>query len=255
MKSTLRGIIVLLATFTIFSCSDDDPESGPAPELPSATTVLMNFETFSAEDGRTQSLGHALRAGTHVASWRNIMTMDLAIPVNAFLASEGKEAEYVNGEWVWAYEYNINNETYKAELHAVEIDTAGQPWKMFISQAGNFDKFMWMEGVSAKDLKSGQWRIYNNPENNTPVITIHWKSNDSDEIVDMKYVVNRGDFIHYVITGEEPFNAQYDIEANKQPVNIKWHLEKKDGSIIEPAYYLDELPRCWNSSFEDIDCG
>ncbi|ELR72849.1 hypothetical protein C900_00810 [Fulvivirga imtechensis AK7] len=245
----------MLAAFGIFSCSDDDPESGPAPELPAGTTVMMNFETFSAADGRTYSLGHAHRAGTHVASWKNILTMDLAIPVNAFLASDGKKAEYTNGEWVWSYEYNTNSETYQAEIHAVEADTADQAWKMFISQPGNFEGFMWMEGVSSHDLKSGQWTIYDNPENNAPALHIHWKSNGDGEITDMKYVVNKGDFIQYVFTGEEPFSAYYNIEANKQPVTIEWHLEKKNGSIIEPTHYLDDLPRCWSSSFEDIDCG
>lgn len=256
MKSVLYSVLVLLAVqiFTSSCSEDDDPGANDAPEIPPVETMVMNFETFSAADSRLQTFGNAVRAGNHVSSWREIISTDLAVPVNAFIAAQDKKASKQNDKWVWSYEYNTHGDTYKAELHALPLDSAGRPWQLFISHPGNFEKYKWIEGSSAENLRSGKWTIYSDPDSNVVALNVQWERSAEGEVNDVKYMTGKQDFIHYTRAAEGPLDGTYEIKANGQPVVIQWNTEKKNGRITEQAYFQNELPHCWDTAFEDVQC-
>lgn len=250
-------ITVLLASQLLLSCAgDDDGDSGggrPVEILP-ATTVLMEFETFAVYNGRQESFGNAIRAGGYISSWKKYINNDLALPLTAYLVSTQLNSQFTGGASIWNAEFKLNGKQYNSTLSAMEDET-GVTWKMLISEPGAFEDFTGIEGHSASDRSSGSWSFFKYPVDSLPALTIAWNQNAEGVVDQMKYTANmEQSYLDYSLTGEANFDGSYELMNNGNAVSIGWNRDKKNGYIMEPAYYQDELEHCWNSSFEDDSC-
>lgn len=256
MRSFYLGIVLLASQLILISCSGDD--DGPGPGTPiqilPATTILMEFETFGVASGRQETIGHAIRAGGYVAAWKKFVNTGLAVPVTGYLVSTNKSPVYIDGQWIWSVDYEIDGKNYTSKLAAENTDN-GVQWQMDVSASGEYSNFLSMRGFSETNRESGNWDIYKYPVDSVPSLSIAWNANSNGEITTMKYTAHKNDsYIDYHWSTNDIYNGFYDISNNGNSVKIAWNRTKKNGNIVEPGYYQDDLPRCWTSSFEDDEC-
>lgn len=247
--------MIVFAGFVLFSCSDDEDVTEPigtAPDLPPANTLLMEFETFALTDARLQSFQNAVRAGSHIVSWRQFVREDHAIPLNALLSINDKVPEKEGERWKWSYEFTALNNTYSADLYGV-ASSEGSDWEFYVSQSGVFSQELMLKGSVAQDRRSGTWALYDTGGVQAPSLEVKWTLNDQLEVQRMTYSHLDISSITYELS-EGNDDASYKLTNNGNHVSINWNRTKKDGEIVDPAFFQDEQSHCWNVNFEDIDC-
>lgn len=247
-------MVVLLAGQLLISCSDDDDPGADHIEVLPAATMLMEFETFAVNNGRQESFGNAIRAGGYISSWKKFINNDLNMPVTAYLISTNKGADYIDGRWVWNADFKLSGDQYKSSLSAIANENE-VVWEMLISKPGTFDNFVALKGQSALDRKSGSWSLYKYPVDSVEAVKIKWEENAEGVVHKMKYTAHKeGSFIEYSLTGETMYDGLYNLLNNGNTASVGWNRDKKNGWIMEQAYYQDDQRHCWNISFEDDEC-
>ena len=65
-------------------------------------------------------------------------------------------------------------------------------WEMYITKTGiePFDEFLWFEGTSKIDGKSGQWILYHSAAFPEKTVQIDWKK-EAEEVGEIKYTYVR----------------------------------------------------------------
>lgn len=270
--------ILLLVCFTCYmllvtGCGDDDvaaPEASP-PDLPPATSFVMDFADFteggSLEAAQGLALLQATRAnwtyaGLNVLVWNTIITVGLAVPAASFIAAFGHQPVlHPGGDWVWSYNFYVNEVLHLAELHG-RIEDEEVIWEMYISKDGEFADFLWYSGVSDIDGTEGSWTINREPEDPTPLIRIDWHNNIAEETWDIKYTniipgdAENGGYIYHGVVDDPTYDAFYDIyhKSADNHTYIEWNLTTKAGRVKDEAHFGDSDWHCWNNLLEDIDC-
>ncbi|UCC31100.1 MAG: hypothetical protein JSU86_02250 [Phycisphaerales bacterium] len=250
------------------------PDGEEAPEIPPASTFVMDFSDFvdggasklalDRTDPTTMQLivrANWGRAALKVGIWNAIITVGLAVPVAAFLESFNHIPEIqTDGSWVWSYEVSVTGVIHTAELHALVVD-GNVEWNMFISKEGFYTDFNWFSGLSNLAGTEGTWTLNKDPDDPTAFVGIEWHRNLQDETGDIKYTnivpdgPENGGYIFHGITGEA-FDAFYEIFNKGQDnlTNIEWSRTTKEGRIRDPAHFSDEDWRCWDTALLDIEC-
>jgi len=190
-----------------------------------------------------------------------LITFGFAIPVAAFLESFNHEpVREPDGRWLWDYTFNVGAD-HLAELYGrVEDDEVA--WEMYISREEAYTDFLWFYGRSALDGSGGSWTLNQDPDSETPVIGILWHRDAEAGTADIKYtnIVPRdpenGGYIHYGVTGGDPYDAFYDIyNAGKDNhTNIAWNLDDKSGRVKDPSHFPDQDWHCWDGLLDDTMC-
>jgi hypothetical protein len=246
------------------------------PEIPPASTLVMDFDEFAAQDGGAAK-GHPTNydlttmqaapgsnwswAALKVGVWSVVITVGLVVPVAAFLESFNHEPQQQSdGSWVWSYDVNVGGVTHTAELHALAVG-GDIEWNMFISKEGHYTNFNWFSGVSNLIATEGTWALNKNPDDPTPLVGIDWTRNPADETGDIRYTnivpggPENGGYIYHGIT-TDAFDAFFEIYNKGQDslTYIEWNRTTKDGRIEDSARFGDEEWHCWDTDLQNTDC-
>jgi hypothetical protein len=264
-----------LAVALAAGCSNDKGTSAKTepPEIPPASTFVMDFSGFTATglarlaadphlDALPNNKANYSWAAGNVAVWNLIITVGLAVPVAAFLeAFRHEPVEETDGTWVWTYNVEVADIVYSAELHGKPTED-GVNWAMHISKEGGFSDFVWYTGVSNLPGTQGTWTLYKSAEEPTLLLGILWHRHPAQGTSDIKYTnivpdgPENGGYIYYGITGGVPFDAFYDI-YNKGLENlalIEWSRTAGNGRITDPGHFGDSDWHCWDMDQNDIAC-
>jgi hypothetical protein len=249
-------------------CTDSTAPEGDPPELPPQNSLLIDFGDFAGQPlGMAQAEADQMaglnwgRAAIVVGVWNIALTVTLATPVAAFLASFSQQPEGTEGAWVWSYNFMALGVQHTARLEARPV-SAGIEWRMYISKYGEFTDFLWYSGESNLQGTSGTWLLNLNPSDPTPFIDIEWSQAASRETFETRYTnvipgaAENGGYIHYGVTGDTPFDAFYDIygAVNDNLTEIEWNRTTKEGRTRDPLHFGDSDWRCWDTLLNDAAC-
>ena len=264
---------IVAATFP--GCGSDDGGTGieyTAPDLPPMSTFLMDFSDFGG--GRYADLVADAQgwdesvtrhnwswATSNVLVWNGLIIFGLAIPVAAFLEAFNHEpVRQPDGAWLWDYNFTVDV-IHLAEFYG-KIEGDEVVWEMHISREGAYTDFVWYSGRSALDGSEGTWTLNQDPDNPAPMIGIEWHMDVEAETADIKYTnivpdgPENGGYIFYGVTGEEPYDAFYDIYNIGQDNHtmIEWDLTDEDGRVSDPNRFGDTDWHCWDTLHDDVEC-
>jgi hypothetical protein len=263
-------LFVIVMIGLIVSC-EDDKSTNPqdqAPALPPQSSMIINFDEFPDTSSLSESdiLPATLRnwgwAAGNVAYWNSLLTLTLAVPVNAFKEAFNHQAALQSdGSWLWQYNVQVNNLLFTAKLFGKTV-SEGVEWKMLLSKSGEYSDFEWFIGFSNLPVTEGNWTLNKDPNSPSAFLYIEWKRNLEDETADVKYTLlspslpQNGSFIFYGKTNEVPLNRFYQIfkaESNNL-IEIKWNYESYFGRAKDSVYFEDTNWHCWTEKLEDTNC-
>jgi hypothetical protein len=189
----------------------------------------------SQDRTRTDGLGFQAASGRPVGAvvgvWNLILTVTLAPPVAAFLASFSHQPVWSDGAWTWPYDFTVLGVPHSARLEA-------------------------------RFVPACTWSLSMGPANPTAFIDIEWNRAQSGATYDIKYTnvatgtSEYGSYIRYGVTGLTPYDAFYDIYGAQADnlTEIEWNRTTKEGRTRDPAYFLDSDWRCWASNLDNTTC-
>lgn len=275
-KSKLSVILLLL---TLFFTSCKKEESAQAPAIPPAETMVIDFGNLANANKSAQIAENALVTKTNwiysaasVGIWNVIIGTTFTVPVAAFKASFNQTpAKINNNSWEWTYSVNGFTSQYTARLVGT-LETDQVKWEMYISKTGvdSFDEFLWFEGTSALDGKSGQWILYHSADFPEKTVQIDWQKT-GDKVANIKYTYVRelndqrqtdkfnGSYLIYGLQ-DATFDAYVTIHAyNFQTesftdTSIEWSTSDFSGHVKAEQYFNDTAWHCWDSAGNDTDC-
>ncbi|MGQ9621520.1 MAG: hypothetical protein ACUVTX_11140 [Bacteroidales bacterium] len=274
MKKILFILLITILMPWLQSCE----KKGDPPVIPPPETMLIDFSNFinNTKSALQVEIPKGLPAvnnlywsvaATVAGIWNTLLFINLAIPVAAFQKSfDAKPAYLDNKKWQWKYSVNVLAATYIARLTG-HITSAGVKWEMYISRegVGGFAEFLWFEGTSSEDGKTGQWILYQSHTEQVPVLQIDWQITDTD-VGSVKYTYikeanpMKDSYIEYGLTTGD-LNAFYNVyfyesESLKKFVNvqIKWSTTDHYGRIKAPDFFGDNSWHCWDGNGNDTDC-
>jgi hypothetical protein len=269
-KSVSDLLIIILIGVLLLGC--DKNENPPA--LPPAGTMSIDFSNFTVtkksaftgvevNDISVADKSNWALASTIAGVWNIILSVNLIIPVASFkLAVDNTPVFLDNKKWEWDYNFNVIGATYKARLTG-QIRSADVKWEMYVSREGigAFPEFLWYEGTSRPDGKSGQWILNHSQQFQESFLQIDWEVAGSD-IGKIKYTYIRdkkddrstdpfkGSFIEYGLT-TNTLNAFYNVHQNTGILNafndvfIEWSTTNHYGHIKANYYFHDDLWQCY----------
>ncbi|MFQ5585027.1 MAG: hypothetical protein ACE5GL_11375 [Calditrichia bacterium] len=265
--------MVLLSMLLAIGCSDNETTApqGEAPELPPQSTMVMDFAAFPDTTApspflknkfdKTLSYENWGWSAFNIVVWNTVLTFTLALPVAAFEESFNHEPEFIDGSWVWKYNFNFAGVQHTAELHGTNVSN-GVEWKMIISKNNGFQNFEWFNGFSNTPLTEGNWTLNKDPDEPTPFLGIEWHRNPAQNTADIKYTniipddPENGGFIFYGITSNNDYDRFYDIfnKGQNNHTNIEWLFATKEGRVKDPRHFGDSQWHCWDVSLQDVTC-
>jgi len=273
MKNFVFALALLILISGLWGCE----KKGNPPVIPPEKTMLIDFSDFikSTKSGFPTETPKNLQAvpnlnwsiaATVAGVWNTLLTVNLAVPVAAFKEALTKKPSYLdNKKWQWKYNVNVLSATYIARLTG-QITSSGVKWEMYITRegAGGFSEFLWFEGTSASDGKSGQWILTESQTNQVPMLQIDWTITGT-EVGSVKYTYikkenpMKNSYIEYGLTSGT-LNAFYKVYLYDQSLNdfvtvdIEWSTTGHNGRIKAQRYFGDTNWHCWDGNGNDIQC-
>lgn len=260
LPAALAGIFMFALLFA--GCVKDDK---PAPKLPDAKMMVMDFSKFPAEEGKTtDETATKLNfpyAAVNVGWWNTVLVVNLLIPVAAFYESFNHDADYNAAleKWTWSYNFNAGG-WHTARLEATLVGLDEVHWEMYVSKAGAFTDFLWYSGNTKTDETMATWQLSKDPTSPVPFVDITYHKDALTGEAEIKYEnvapgVDNGSYIEYGLV-TDPLNAFYNIYlANEDNlVNIAWNTTSKEGRVKNLAHFGDAEWRCWDTLLDDVEC-
>jgi predicted small lipoprotein YifL len=269
MKKVISVSLIIIIISGLF-CGCE--KKGNPPTLPPAETMTMDFSDFTA--GRksataVENINWSL-AATIAGVWNTILAVNIAIPVASFHLAANNQPVYLdNKKWEWKYNVDVIGAVYKARLTG-QIRSADIKWEMYVARegVGSFAEFLWFEGTTNLDGKSGQWILNHSQQFQEPMLRIDWALTGSN-VGSIKYTYIRDlkdnrtadpfktSYIDYGLTAGT-YNAFYNVSVNLSGtpgdfkiVNIEWSTSLHKGHIKAPYYFGDSIWHCWDSNGND----
>jgi len=258
-KSALA--LCVAASVLLAGCKKDKEETPDQPQLPPENAFVQDFEGFGESTSR--SADNFAFAGLNVAFWNTVLYVNLVVPVTAWHKVREDQPEWNSdlNAWVWERTFNLSSGNYTAQLRG---STSGSQvtWKMYLSQEGGFQDFLWYEGVAQTNVTSGTWTIYRSPGNSQPYIGIEWHNTVGSDLDDIKYTnvipddAGNGGYIHYGVTADTDYEVFYDIYGieNDRLIEIRYNRTTTAGKVRDDQQFGDEEWHCWNETHEDVTC-
>ncbi|KAA3659778.1 MAG: hypothetical protein DWQ10_08180 [Calditrichaeota bacterium] len=269
------GMILVFLLFIFSACEKTDPtapEEGTPPDIPPASTFQMDFSDFQTQGtGKIKHDGQEILlskqnwgwAAANVFVWNVILTINLIVPVAAFLESFNHEpVQQADGSWLWMYNFTVAGFQHTAKLTATTEDGFIN-WKMQISKQNNFTDFEWFTGRSNLVATEGTWTLNAKPNDPTPLLGILWHRNPLDGSSDIRYTNiipnndENGAFIQMAIVPDSALDASYQIYSvvKNNMTDIEWSRTTKEGRISDSLHFVDNGQwHCWNNLYDDIEC-
>lgn len=274
-NQTLRtgsALLMVVALLQGAGCNNAAPPPGTPPEIPPSSTLVIDFNEFSESGGGSARVvqpfpgPNYLFAAGNLLAWNVVITVTLVIPVAAFLESFKHEpVELADGTWEWAYSFSVNGVVHSAALQA-DPSPAGVDWTMLISKEGEYTDFVWFTGQSNWERTEGTWTLNyppnHDPNGPVPFIHIDWQRAADDTTGDIRYTnvtpnaPENGGYIHYGITGEEPYNAFYTIASagDDHTVEIEFNTVTIAGRVRDEIHFNDAEWHCWDAALQNSSC-
>ncbi|HKI88647.1 MAG TPA: hypothetical protein VKA38_06440 [Draconibacterium sp.] len=277
MKSKFSALIVIVLIILSFNSCEKN-EIVQAPTIPPAETMVIDFGKLAnanksapiAENDLVTKTNWLFAAST-VGIWNIIIGTTFAVPVAAFKASFSQIPSKINNTWEWKYSVDGFTSQYSARLVGT-LQTSQVKWEMYISKTGvdSFEEFLWFEGTSALDGKSGQWILYHSADFPEKTVQIDWQK-EGDKIGNVKYSYVRdlnnerqsdnfnGSYLIYGLQ-DQTFDAFVTVHAynfqteNFTDTSIEWSRSDFSGHVKAEQYFNDTAWHCWDSAGNDIDC-
>lgn len=264
-------ILLLAATFLLLSCQDSTNSlDEQPPQLPSAESMNMDFTVFDEDSGTNstnitadnESYSHFFNAAIRAMVMKGIVNTNLAIPKTLLKAAENVEPELTdNGEWTWSYTSGANDNNFEIRLVATSDSDDLVNWQMYVTNSAlNIENALFFEGEVTENGSTGNWTYYAllGDEAGKEVSQTTWSIENEDQIdLRLEVLTNRngnlGDYIDYSFNPPVK-QATYYNSGEDQTTEIEWNSETFEGYIIAPNYNNGEQA-CWNSNFQDIECG
>lgn len=276
---TITLIITLLAGL-FWGCE----KKGDPPALPPSGSMTIDFNEFigtkksaliteEVKNIAAVENSNWTNASTVATIWNTLVALNIAIPVASFELAVNKKPVYLdNRKWEWKYNVPVVGATYVARLTG-QIRSSDIKWEMYISRdgVGGFSEFLWFEGTSALDGKSGQWILNHSQQFQEPMLQIDWEVTGT-LLGNIKYTYIRvlkndrspdnfkNSYIEYGLT-TNTLNAFYTVHfdisgiANDfEDIFIEWSTTLHNGHIKANYYYQDDLWHCWDGSGNDVTC-
>lgn len=267
-------LVAMLPGVTGCNNAVEPPTDEQAPDIPPASTFVMDFSDFG--DGGTQkgvagwtdpatlqpgAGSNWAFAALNVGVWSVVVTVTLAVPVAAFVESFNHEPErQSDGSWAWDYDVTVGTDVFSARLTAMAVG-GDIEWNMYLSKEGEYTDFHWFSGLSNLVGTEGTWTLNRGPDEATPFIGIEWHVGSSGDTGDIKYTnivpdgPENGGYIFYAVT-DEAFDASYDIydKTADNLTSIEWSRTDKDGRVMDADHFGDELWHCWGTDLLNLDC-
>jgi len=265
------SLVLLLSVVLMHSCKKD---KGDPPLLPPSESMTIDFSNF--ESGKKGDVSISIPKGTQNSNWefaagaallfKAVIYTTLAVPVYAFQVATDQKAVFVeNSTWQWTGNATLLNITYNARLTG-QITASNVVWKMYITKegTGGFTDFLWFEGTSALDGKSGQWKLYESQQNPVEVVKIDWTVAGTS-IGSVKYTYTKtgntfaNSSIEYGLT-TGALNAYYTIYYyNAQyeqffDMNVLWSTLQKNGRVKCQKFFGNTNYYCWDSNYLNVTC-
>lgn len=270
MKTLFLHFLILVVLMS--SCKKEDAD-GISPELPPAETMIVDFSKFTdSNKSAVPQRINWLYSVTTVGVWNVIIGTTFAVPVASFKhAFSSKPVKTGDYSWQWQYDVDGFTSRYTARLTGT-LETGQVKWEMYISKEGidSFDEFLWFEGISKSDGKSGWWLLYHSPSFQEETVRVDWKKEDV-EVGDIKYTYVRelnnsgqpdpfkGSTLQYGLK-EGTFDAwihTHTWDHSNQVFNdtqIEWSRTKFNGWVKAPHFFNDSNWHCWDEQGVDIEC-
>ncbi len=274
MKKTV-SILILLILLSIFPGCE---RKGDPPILPPSETMLIDFGNFisATKSSSVTEFSKGLKdipnlnwsvAASIAGVWNTLIAVNLAIPIAAFQKAVNTKPVYLdNKKWQWKYSVDVLAATYIARLTG-QITSSEVKWEMYITRegVGGFAEFMWFEGSSATDGKSGYWILYKSHQEQVPFLRIDWEITDT-KVGFVKYTYIKEDsplknsYIEYGLTTGN-LDAFYNVYLFEEEslnrfvnVNIEWSTTGHFGRIKAPDFFGDSNWHCWDENGNDTEC-
>jgi len=172
-------IIIPLVAGLLSGCKKKE---GEPPVLPPSGSMTIDFTYFvtgaksaliTKGESDVENVNWAL-ASTIAGVWNSLLVYELAVPVAAFkLAVSKTPVSIETKKWEWSYSVTAVGATYKARLTGEILNTEVE-WKMYVARegVGAYPEFLWFDGTSALDGKSGQWILNHSQQFAEPMLQI-----------------------------------------------------------------------------------
>lgn len=265
--------VVGFAAGMMGGCRNAPAPGVEAPEIPPASTFVIDFSDFEGDADGSKTIGldpTAAQLGfdnwgfsaLNVGVWNAILTVGLAVPVAAFYESFNHEPDLQpDGTWIWSYTFHVAGILHAAELHGRIVGNDVE-WDMFISREGEYADFNWYSGVSTLTRTEGTWILNKDPQDPVAFIDIEWRRDAETELGDIRYTnvepgaAGAGGYIAYAVTGDETYDASYAIynAESSDLIEIEWNRSTQAGRVHAPDHFGDDSWHCWDENLQNVDC-
>jgi hypothetical protein len=270
MKKLLS--LYLSLAVVLMSCNpDNENNQDPQPVMPPEYSMAPNFDDFETEGNqRNQTIEHWFYAAVNVNVYSTILAGNLAIPVAAFKATISQEPFYdtVAGVWTWENEFSAHSNDFSIRLTADVVD-GNVDWKGYISATSLSstssysppDNFVWFEGQSDVEGNTGNWTLFENPDNPSAWISTEWSRNENQTVVNAIFTIEKegdllGSYIDYSRDEDADLNRSVEISNTQSGdlIEIYWNSELKFGRVRSENYFNNTDFHCWDEDLQDVNC-
>ncbi|HRX86500.1 MAG TPA: hypothetical protein P5572_15870 [Phycisphaerae bacterium] len=265
--------LINTALLNTAGCNSAAPPADTPPDVPPQSTMLMDFSALPGTDAKATARVQqpfpgttALYAGGNLVVWNTIITVTLAVPVAAFVASFNTDpVQLDDGRWQWSYSFMAAGDEFTAKLQA-DVSNNGVDWFMLVSRSGAYTDFEWFTGHSNLAGTTGAWTLNyppgNDPENPRQFIFIEWSRDANGDTAQIKYTnvtenaPENGGYIEYGITDNTTYDAFYTIASagDDHTIAIEFNTDTIAGRVRDEIHFNDADWHCWDTDFQNTEC-
>lgn len=261
---TISSFLLSMMLIIVSCDSENEINQDPKPMLPPEYSMAPNFDDFQTDaNQRNQTIENWFYSAINVGVYSAILTGSLAIPVTAFKATISQEPYYDTdaGVWTWESSFSTDGNDFSIKLTA-DVVSNNVDWKGYISSvSNNAEDFLWFEGQSNVDGNTGNWTLYESPQNPTAWMSTVWTRNEEQTAGSATFTIEKdgdlkGSYISYSRDETSDYNRSVEILNTKSTdlINIEWNSELKYGRVKSQNYFGDTDYHCWDENLQDVIC-
>ncbi|WP_133120235.1 hypothetical protein [Rhodohalobacter barkolensis] len=274
LKKILFASLFFAGIVTLFAgCQDSISgfEEEP-PQLPPTESMDMSFSTFDTEEAQLTSssdfeaenehFSHFSNAAIRAFVMKTVVDLNLAIPKVLLTAATQADPEFSeDNEWVWSYSSSHQNQNMEVRLAASEQSDGQVVWDFYVTNSAlGLDNYLLFTGITSPENRIGTWTYYRllGENDGEPVSELSWNITDENQAnLQLEVLSNRngnlGDTINFEKDGHIKSAIYFNAEEDST-VEIEWNSDTNEGYLIAPDYNNGEKA-CWDSNFENTECG